>query len=89
MCATGIDLAGCMKNDCAILYSEFKTLCVLNSTSFSSLNISESDLPTSRWILGMDIVELDVSFHTKYLLLNKRIQQSRIKWMEIVEKEKQ
>ena len=56
MCAIGIDLAGCMKNDCAVLlpklYNEFKTLCMLNSTSFSSLNISESDLPTSRWLLS-------------------------------------
>ena len=56
MCAIGIDLAGCMKNDCAILlpklYNDFNTLCMLNSTAFSNLDVSESDVPTSRWLLS-------------------------------------
>ena len=53
-CAIGIELANLMKNDRAVLlprlYDEFKALCMLNSTAFPSLDIS--DMPTSRWLLS-------------------------------------
>ena len=44
MCAIGIDLSGCMKNDGAVLlpklYNEFKALCMLRSTKFERFRIS-------------------------------------------------
>ena len=32
-------------------------------------------------VVGLDVGMLDVSIHTKYLLLNKTTHRSRIKWM--------
>ena len=49
----------------------------------------DASVTSNNRVVGLDVGVLDVSIHTRYLLLNKTTHRSRIKWMKIVEKKKQ